>query len=268
MDWSRIKTIFIISFLLLNIYLLHEFLKIRTDNQHEYATNPTLENRLKADKITYVELPKNYVKDTYLTAIPKVFSQEEVTKQEGVLLKNQTVTVKNGNYVESVLGTPLKVSDKGSPAELEAFIKSNVLYGEQYRYWSRNADDQTITYYQQYKGKIFYSNFNGEITFSLNDDNKVVSYKQTYLEKIEELSDEERVLQPIKALETLYENGYLKYGTEIKKVEFGYYTLVHLTTSQVLTPAWHFVTAEEESLFVNAFDGKVIQLTSEETSLE
>ena len=29
MDWSKIKTIFIISFLILDIYLMYEFFKIR-----------------------------------------------------------------------------------------------------------------------------------------------------------------------------------------------------------------------------------------------
>jgi len=46
----------------------------------------------------------------------------------------------------------------------------------------------------------------------------------------------------------------------------GYYTLVHLTSSQVLTPAWRFVTAKEENLYVDAFEGQVINLTNEENN--
>ena len=38
LDWSRIKTIFIICFLMLDIYLIYEFFKIQDSNQVEVQT--------------------------------------------------------------------------------------------------------------------------------------------------------------------------------------------------------------------------------------
>ncbi|WP_066059568.1 two-component system regulatory protein YycI [Robertmurraya korlensis] len=266
MDWSRIKTIFILSFFVLNIYLMNEFLKIRTATKYEYATNPTLENRLKADEITYNELPKNFEKDKYLSTVPRVFIEEEVAKLLDTTLSGQTIIIRNNQTIDSKLGTPLKVSSKGQPSELDAFLKGSVINGDQYRYWGRDDNENSIIYYQQYEEKLFYKNLSGQIKFYLNSDNEVVSYEQTLLDKIEELTEDERIIQPIKALETLYENGHLPYGTKIEKVEFGYYTHVRLTSSQVLTPAWRFVLDEGENLFVNAFEGQVIQLKDEENN--
>lgn len=245
---------------------MNEFLKIRTATKYEYATNPSLENRLKADEITYNDLPKNLEKDKYLSTVPKVFTEEEVEMLINTTLSGQTITIRNNQSIESELNTPLKVSSKGQPPELESFLKGSVMNGDQYRYWGRDDTENSITYYQQYQEKLFYKNPSGQITFKLNSDNEVVSYKQTFLGKIEELSEDERIIQPIKAIETLYENGYLPYGTKIERVEFGYYTLVRLTSSQVLTPAWRFVLNGGENLFVNAFEGQVIQLKDEENN--
>jgi len=245
---------------------MNEFLKIRTATKYEYATNPSLENRLKADEISYNDLPKNFEKDKYLSTVPRVFTEEEIEMLIDTTLSGQIITITNNQSIESELDTPLKVSSKGQPPELESFLKGSVMNGDQYRYWGRDDSENSITYYQQYQEKLFYKNPSGQITFKLNSDNEVVSYKQTFLGKIEELSEEERIIQPIKAIETLYENGYLPYGTKIERVEFGYYTLVRLTSSQVLTPAWRFVLNGGENLFVNAFEGQVIQLKGEENN--
>ena len=72
-----------------------------------------------------------------------------------------------------------------------------------------------------------------------------ISYKQTYLEDSQELSKDEKLIQPLKAIETLYTNGYLQPKSKIVDVELGYYTLVPLSdTTQVLNPAWRFIVNE------------------------
>ena len=91
----------------------------------------------------------------------------------------------------------------------------------------------------------------------------MVSYQQTYLEEIGELSKSEKLIQPIKAIETLYRNDVLKPKSTITKVELGYYTLVPLSdvadAAQVLNPAWRFIIDYKESLYVSAFEGKIVE---------
>ncbi|MDZ5471679.1 two-component system regulatory protein YycI [Bacillus sp. 31A1R] len=261
MDWSKIKTIFILSFLILNIYLINEFLKIRNSNQHDYIIKSSLENRLKVDEIEYVEPPKEAVRGKYLSATPKVFTVEEL-KKETKLAGQKVILKENNALLESVLKEPIKMGEKFDPTMLTAFMKNNILYHEQYRFWSKS--DTTITFYQQLNNKVLYNNIYGELTFFLNDKNEIFSYKQTILIDIEELSEEEKILQPMKALETLYENGDIKFGSKITNIELGYFTYVHLASSQVLTPVWRFVINDEVNLFVNAFEGQILQLNTEE----
>ncbi len=105
------------------------------------------------------------------------------------------------------------------------------------------------------------------ITFHLNKDNQIVSYEQTYLEGIEKLTAKEEILPPLKAIETLHQKGILKPKSTITKVELGYSTLIQLAASQVLAPTWRFVVDDKESLFVNAFEGQIIQFNSDEKNV-
>lgn len=267
MDWSRIKTIFIVTFLILNMYLLNEFYKIYESSKYDYMYETSFENKLKTEEIEYVELPKNIKKDNFISATPKKFAEDELEKMLDTLFKGQAVTMKNETTLESVLEKPIKVSENPSPEELAPFLKNSVLEGDQYRFWSVNPNEKTVTYYQQLQGKVLFKNISGELTLYMNDNHEIVAYKQTLLEDFEVYSEEENILQPLKAIETLYENGELTFGDKITKVELGYYTLVHLTSSQLLTPVWRFVVNGERDLFVNAVEGQIIKLNNEEKKI-
>lgn len=268
MDWSKIKTIFIISFLLLDLYLLYEFLKLENASQYEIMTETSIDKQLKTDGIEYNELPQGEMKDNFLSAIPKSFSSDELKWYGNSKLNNQSITISNKTFLlESVLKRPLKLGKNIEQADLNAFISKNVLYGDQYRFWEFNETQHTITYYQQYGEKSFFKNIYGELTFYLNDQNEVISYKQTLLKDVKELKKKEKILQPIEAIETLYEKGMIEPNSKITNVELGYYTLVHLTSSQVLTPAWRVVINNKTDLFVNAFEGQLIQLNNEDKKI-
>lgn len=263
MDWSKIKTIFILTFLVLDIYLMYEFFKLKDSSQFEFITEASFEKRLKADEIEYPDLPKNNQKDKYLSAKSKIFTNEEIEEVEETKLEGQKITVTDST-LQSVLEKPFKISESFEPAELNSFIKNKVLYGDQYRFWEKSKKGNTITYYQQYEEKIFFKNINGELTFYLNEENEIVSYRQTLLEDIEGLSENEKIIQPLKVIENLYENGSLKPKSQIIKMEPGYYTFVQLSGSQVLTPAWRLVFKDKEDLFVHAIEGQIIELNNEE----
>jgi regulatory protein YycI of two-component signal transduction system YycFG len=93
-----------------------------------------------------------------------------------------------------------------------------------------------------------------------------VSYEQTFLEDMEKEPTKEEILPPLKAIETLHQKGMLKSKSKITKVELGYSTLIQLAASQVLAPTWRFEVNGKESLFVNAFEGQIIQFNSDENS--
>jgi regulatory protein YycI of two-component signal transduction system YycFG len=260
MDWSKIKTIFIITFLILDVYLLFQFMKIRDANKYELITETSIEDKLKADEIQYVEIPKALIKEQYLSAKPKLFNKDDVAKLKGqtALLKEPTTTI------QVTIEKPIQLSTKFEPAELASFLKNNILYGDHYQYWEKSDKKNTITYFQKYENSPMYQNINGMIIFNLNADNQIVSYQQSYLEGIEKLTAKEEILPPLKAIETLHQKGVLKPKSKITKIELGYSTLIQLAASQVLAPTWRFELDDKESLFVNAFEGQIIELNSDE----
>ena len=152
MDWSKIKNIFIISFLILDLYLIYEFVKVIDSNEVDVKTEieSSIETRLKAEGIEYGPLPDTYVEDFTLKATnPKIFTIEDTQKS---ILSNQMVTINRNTELVSILKEPLPITEKFGPTELNKFIKENVLYGDQYRFWKKSSDGSSIIYTQQYKG--------------------------------------------------------------------------------------------------------------------
>jgi regulatory protein YycI of two-component signal transduction system YycFG len=262
MDWSKIKTIFILTFLILDVYLLFQFMKIRDANKYEVITEASFEEKLKADEIQYVDLPKDPIKAQYLSAKPKTFTIDEINKLKG----QKAVLRGTGTTLFATLEKSLQISSKFEPAELSTFLKNNVLFGDDYQFGEKSDKDKTITYYQLSENFPLYKNINGMIIFRVDKDNQIVSYEQTYLESMDKKIAKEEILSPLKAIETLHQKGMLKPKSKITKIELGYSTLIQLAASQVLAPTWRFEVNGKESLFVNAFEGQIIQFNSDEKS--
>jgi regulatory protein YycI of two-component signal transduction system YycFG len=260
MDWSKIKTIFILTFLILDVYLLFQFMKVRDANKYEIITEAKFEEKLEADEIRYKEMPKATIEDQYLSAKPKMFTKDDSTK-----LKGQTALLKEPSTTLQVkLDKPIQLDTEFEAAELTPFIKDNVLYGDQYQFWKKDDKKNTIVYSQHYENMTLYENLSGMINFHIDDKNQIISYEQTYLEGIVKMTDKEEILPPLKALETLHQKGVLKPKSKITKVELGYSTLIQLSASQALAPTWRFVVDDEESLYVNALEGQIIEFNSDE----
>jgi regulatory protein YycI of two-component signal transduction system YycFG len=243
---------------------MYEFLKILNESQHDFMTEASLEEKLKTAEIDYNQLPEGPKKDVFLSAKPLQFTADVIENLVGV----QSFSIGGeGTVLQAALAEPIKLPEKFDPALLSNYVKAKIYEGTKYRFWELNEEDHTITFYQQYQDKTFYKNLNGELTFFINEEREVVSYSQTLLKDIKVLSDKEEILSPMMAIETLYEKGDLRPKSTITKVELGYYTLVHLTSQIVLTPAWRFEVNGEDNLFVNAFEGQIIQLNNEDKKI-
>nr|WP_249308513.1 two-component system regulatory protein YycI [Lederbergia citrea] len=259
-DWSRIKTIFIIAFLILDLFLLSQLLTKHRSYQFEVKSDTSFEENLKTDGIEYKELPKDFASDHYLSANTKVFSEEEIKEVNS--LKNQRLFSEDGTILQAELTKPISMMDKDDFSDLDEFVKANVLYGEKYGFWSFDKEEGTITYYQNYHDQPLFMNRSAHLVFFLNDANEIQSYEQTMLDTVEPISDKEEVYPAIRALEALYRKGVLKPNSKVIKSELGYYTLVNMEATQVLTPTWRFLVEREgqqENLLVNAFEGQIIQ---------
>ena len=98
---------------------------------------------------------RQYVEDFTLKANSKTFTIEDTQKS---VLSNQMVTINRNTELVSILKEPLPITEKFGPTELNNFIKENVLYGDQYRFWKKSSDGSSIIYTQQYKDKPLFEN--------------------------------------------------------------------------------------------------------------
>lgn len=264
MDWGRTKSIFIMVFFVLDIFLLYQFLEKKDNYQFEYIAEATIEDRLQENEITYVALPKQKLKEQFLIAHSKIFGEED-TKD----LLNQKVKVVNQTKLVGSFDKPIPISKNFQSSELEKLLKEYILFGNDYRYWNFDEKNGEIVFYQTRDERMFFNNSKGKITFFVNKESQVISYEQTYLEDIGNFNKEKDLVTPIKALEALYTKGDIAPKSKITKVELGYYNSLQTTSvTHLLVPVWRVVVNDELNLFVNAFDGGVIELNTEEKIME
>ena len=267
MDWSRIKTIFIVAFLILDLFLASQLMKKHQTNQFEMKTNISFEENLKSDGIKYDNIPKEPRSEQYVSATSMQFTLDELDKT-----KKETVKIENDSLIHGDLETDITFSIDDRD-ELEKYIKDSIYHGESYEFWDYDEEKKIVIYYQKHEGRILFLNGSGTLKFYLDEDSRVESYEQTMLEIGKPLNDPTEVATALKALETLYQKGEIKPKSEVIKAELGYYTLVHMEVTQVLTPTWHFRVKDEDGikhLLVNAYDLQIFRVnsTSESTLME
>lgn len=263
MEWSKTKTMFIIVFLILDLFLATQLFNKYSKGQIDVIQNTSDEERLKADEITYDQLPSDNTTSQYVKGKSKIFTNKDI-KSIG---KNQSALItKDGTGITSYFNKPIVVSGQINQDSMEQVVKKNILYGDQYTFWKYDKDMKQIIYSQTYKGKKIYQNINGQIIFYLNDKNEIVSYDQTLLKFGEDSELKEGdVLAPIKAIDTLHNKGMLKRKSHIKTPDLGYYTRIQSSDLQLLVPTWHFTVVHDgktEDFFVNAFEGEVFNMNN------
>ena len=82
MQWGQIKTLLILSFLILDIYLFAQVLekKEQADLTILEQEPSTIEEQLSAESITIEELPEEIEEETYISVHQKLFTDEELSE--------------------------------------------------------------------------------------------------------------------------------------------------------------------------------------------
>lgn len=266
MDWSKTKTIFIITFLILDIFLAYQFMEKRKAISLDVISESTTEKKLSDAKITYVDLSNEPAKGSFIIGKSKEFNKEDL---ESPKLSGQTINPINGsNKLVASFKKPEPVPQVNKSTKLNDFVREHILFGDSYMYWGEDKDSKSLLFFQGYKGKTIYQltplgekeeDIIGVLQIFLNDKKEMTGYEQTYLENIEEHKEKQDLILPIKAMEILYDSNDLKPESHVAKVELGYYTFVPSASSQVLAPTWHFVVNDKEHYFVNAIEGQIIR---------
>ncbi|MHC5252731.1 two-component system regulatory protein YycI [Listeria kieliensis] len=259
MDWRKTEIIFIVAFLLLDIFLGVMFLNKQATNDPDKLGNDTLQDHLKTDNISYPELSSKEVYGEVFTADKVTINEKDVSD-----LKNQTITLANNSTeIISTLQNPVKTDGKKESEEFKKFLKEDVYKGSSYQFWKYDEEKQELIYNQVIKGDMVLFDTAGQLVFKLNNDNEVVAYRQTVLGKQDDLQEKKNLLSSMDALEAVYQHGDLKTDSEITQVVFGYYTTVQLSSGDVYFPVWCFEVEHKgvtSYFLVNAKDEQVINL--------
>lgn len=269
MDWSKSKSIFIVVFLILDVFLYSLYLNRHTEAQQvqkEPLGEQNIEARLKNDNITYGVLPTNVEKAAYISGKVKNFEEEDIQ------LENAENILIDKNKLVVTLRDPVEIKNIDEAASYNDFLKLNVYEGTSYTLWNIDKEEKTATFFQTVNTRTLYYILNGLVTVYWNDQNEIVKYEQTLLEDIKAYEEEKVLTTPLKAIQTLYNKGLLSPNSKITKVNLGYTTLVQFTQTQVFVPTWEIrVITEndlEEEYFVNAVQGGVLDLTLDATMVE
>ncbi|MGP4081316.1 two-component system regulatory protein YycI [Pseudalkalibacillus sp. R45] len=269
MDWKSIKTIFIFSFLILNIYLGTQFYEKR------YQEFDTLkeETLKKLDAIKYnKEYPEIPEKLSLASGTATLFD-DKMIKEFTDKNKKQDVSVFGDKIINSKLKDPIDISSSSEEevvGHLQNFINSYVPNADQYEYWKydrdrhlhlfRQIDEQGIPFY--FNDYITQDNLTGLIEVSLNEKDEITSYRLTSMD-ITKQQEEQKL---ITAKEALLVDAVTP-ETTVKDIKPVYFTLITNGGWKVFVPSWHIVT-EKQELMVDATDSSVISLEKDEEESE
>ncbi|MFC7687752.1 two-component system regulatory protein YycI [Ureibacillus sp. GCM10028918] len=267
MDWSKSKSIFIVVFLILDVFLYSLFLNRHTESQlvqNESWGERNIEDRLKDDNITYGMLPTNIVKAAYISGKAKNFEDEELS------LENAEDIKIDKNKLVVTLEEPFEIKNLDEETSYNEFLKLNVYNGTSYTLWQIDKENRNATFFQTMNSRILYYIKNGSVTVHWNDQNEIIRYEQTLLEDLEANEEEKTLTTPLNAITLLYNKGLLESNSKITQVNLGYSTLLQL--QQVLVPTWEIrVETENEEVkeyFVNAVEGVILNLVDDASTAD
>ncbi|MCW1929037.1 two-component system regulatory protein YycI [Bhargavaea beijingensis] len=267
MDWSKTKTIFIVVFAILNVFLFSLYMN-RTNEYENYGVlgEASIEERLSGDDITYGELPET--KEAYrISGELKPVSLMEIRELSGQALK-----VTEGHTLISELEEPAGLENSKGKLEFGEFLEKYVTNGKDYTLWEVDEEKRTATFFQNFDGNTIFYNENSTLTVHWNTDRKAIRYEQTMLHNLKEINEKKTLYSPLQAISALSRSGVIKPGAHVKDVELGYSPLVELTQTQVFVPTWHIHVELDDGTsadhFVNAVNGKILDKLSEPDTQE
>lgn len=269
MQWGQIKTLLILSFFVLDIYLFAQFMEKKeiSDIAVLEQQSSSIEEQLKAESISIQNLPKQEHEETFISVKQMPFVEEELANEKD-LVKQKSVIL-NQYLIVSQLEKPVKVKQSDSREKITDTVEDIVYYSDEYTYWDWNKEFNIIMLFQNKMDRPVYYNQNGLVLLYLNKDDEIEYYTQTIMGETESLSENQSLIEPMQAIEKLYDANELYSGDSITNVNIGFHTRVPFESGvQVFAPIWKVNVNEEKDYFVNAIEGFIFSSDEQEFLLE
>ncbi|AYC28405.1 two-component system regulatory protein YycI [Paenisporosarcina cavernae] len=259
MDWNKTKTIFIIVFSILNIFLYILYLNRYNDAQGvEPLGEASVSERLKADNIKLLPTTDQTKEESYVSGTVHTFTEEDVESFE-----DTTFQIVENTKVLAELSKPYAMNDLQSKAQWDAFLDEHVYRGSSYGLWNVDTEARSATFFQHTGGRPLFYNQNATLVVYWNEKKEVIRYDQTAFDDLEKFPETEELITQDRAISTLYSQNKLVPDSAITEVNLGLSTLVQLPETQVFAPTWQVKVELEDgtihNFFVNAVQGGIIE---------
>ncbi|MCT1577146.1 two-component system regulatory protein YycI [Oceanobacillus kimchii] len=262
MQWSHIKTLFILSFLVLNVYLLFQF--VQRQDQYDLPSlsndDQTVDEQLESENIQINNAIINReVPDlSYLSVAKRLFKSSEVEELNNIDGLEATTSIDN-TLLFAQFEEPIEMPKEGTEREmLQSIIAPYVIQAGQYTYGTWNKDLNIIAFFQTKEGAPVFLNQQAILLFYLNDDNEITHYTQTMLGDSNKQGDRS-IVSPKTAISYLLRsnNGYLRQDQEVSDIAIGYYSRIEPEDGGeiVFAPTWKVTIDDTVDYFVNGFEG-------------
>lgn len=268
LDWNKTKTIFIIVFSILNVFLYSLYIDRYTQAQNVQIMGETsIEESLKQDNIKVAELPSYKKESSYVSADIAEFKKEDLQK-----LKGQKFEIVDDTYIVSEFEKEFSIRNSKGESQLTQFLMTYVPNGKDYILWDIDKEEREALFFQTVNSFPIYFNQNASLIVRWDEDEMITGYEQKMFGEFISYNKKKTLLSPSEAISILYSRDYLRRDSTIKSVSLGYSTLIQLTKTQVFAPTWRVrVELKDEKVedyFVNAIEGKVIEFQTEIMELD
>lgn len=270
MDHRRIEWLFLIVFLLIDLYLGVEIWRspVSLSGRGASETNGVMgiRSEMRADGI---DLP------AHLSQTPASGYYLAAKNRDSLSGKVSSLTNMNANYdktANSLTATPkIAVTVSGNHAavlrQLEAFKNKaqNVPNGKKYRYEANMSSNDNYTFVQTSNyGNIYDSD--GQLTINIKN-GQISNYTITYLSKVKPVRELQSTISPWHAIRAMYINRELANNSRVTNIKLGYSELTEVRGSIILLPTW-LVWVENKNTQtvslkrVNAYTAQILQTNS------
>lgn len=227
MDWKLTKSLFIASFLLMNIILVYILYNESNEEVRELAetTNVLSKTNIDTSALDGFESTSMHI----ILGEPSYINDEN---NESEIDETEPLTV------------PLEQDVEFDRENLTAYKDDSIYRGEEYHYDEIMSGTESIIYNQYYEDYPIFSHEAARLYFSANS----MSMTQRYVENINksDYSVDQTVRHPKKIIEDLYLQESITGNAIVESATLGYYIILEEEDRVMMRPKWQFEIMDED----------------------
>ena len=269
MDFRRSTLVLIISFLFLDLFLFGIFWQMKKEVKTPLNASINVMGQMRTDGITVTgvnttveSLPIIQISPTNIDSLVNTLPSQIATYEKGIISSQLLAPI------QLTIDTNATVT-MDQFAELTTYVESgSIINGKQYTWFNYNPTIRKVIYAQR-ANQIPVMDGSSQIIFTLNVNNQVISYEQTFAGTPEILGSNRVLITSQKAMEVLYLAGRIPTRSTVSVVRLSYYKSLGLKDLSIYSPAWYveFKQADGQIIVrrVDAIRGTVLTNEATET---